>query len=460
VHYDFDGRYFEEAAGTNLARVRQEAFAARRRTLAGSTNCRHMTPGFKFGVSEHPRDEFNADYLITRVRHTAEQPQAAGADAVGGPSDRLAYSNEFEAIPAAVAFRPLQLTERALVDGPQTAVVTGPAGEEIHCDAHGRVKVKFHWDRYGTSDDKSSCWVRVGQLSQPSDLRIPRIGEEVIVGFLEGDPDQPVIMGRLYNGTNQTPYSLPGEKTKSTLKTYSSPGGGGFNELRFEDAAGSEEVFFHAQKDWNIKVLHNRTQDIGTDSTHTVGHDETQSVGRNRARKVGADETVGIGSNQTVDVGGNRTEKVGKSESVTIAGTRILKVTGDESEEYLAERSVSVGKNENLEVGVNQILKVGANQNVKVSSDRTTDVGAADTLEVGSDLTVKVGANLTWKAGGDYSGKADGKIAITGGDEIKIVCGDAKITLKKDGTIEVQASKFKVKASQLVKLKAATIEQN
>jgi type VI secretion system secreted protein VgrG len=460
VDYDFDGRYHDESAGKALAKIRQEAYAARRRTLTGSSNCRQLTAGYKFGVSDHPRDEFNADYVVTRVEHRGEQPQAAGADAIGEDSGRKAYTNTFESIPATVPFRPLPVTERALVDGPQTAVVTGPAGEEIHCDSHGRVKVKFHWDRYGSSDDKSSCWVRVSQSHRIADLAIPRVGEEVIVGFLEGDPDQPMVIGRVYNGGAQAPYALPGDKTKSTFKTLSSPGGGGFNELRFEDAAGSEEVFFHAQKDWNIKVLNNRTQNIGVDSTDEIGRDQTMSVGRDRIRSVKRNEAVDITKDQLVKIGGDRTEAVTGNESVKIDGNRTHEVVGNDTETVGKDRTVSIGNKDTLSIGDAHETSVGGDQTTSVKGDYSLEVKGDASVEVKGDHEVSAKGKASLDAKKDVEIKSGKKIEIEGKDEISLKCGDASITMKKNGDIDIKGKKINIKGSGDVIVKGSKIAGN
>lgn len=460
VDFDFDGRYFDESTGKALSKVRQEAYAARRRILTGTSNCRHLVAGSKFAVVEHPRDEFNGDYVLTRVQHEGEQPQAAGADAIGAATGEQAYSNTFEAIPADVPFRPLQLTERALVDGPQTAVVTGPAGEEIHCDAHGRVKVKFHWDRYGTSDDKSSCWMRVSQSHRIADLAIPRVGEEVIVGFLEGDPDQPIVIGRVYNGGAQAPYALPGDKTKSTFKTYSSPGGGGFNELRFEDAAGSEEVFFHAQKDMNVKILNDRTRDIGHDDTQTVGHDETLETKHDRFRKVGNNEAVEIAKDQLVKIGADRTEAVTGNESVKIDGNRTHEVVGNDTEKTGKERKVSVGAKDTLTVGEDHEVSVGGGQKTSVKDDYSLEVKGDAEIEVKGDHETSAKGEVKVDAKKDVEIKSGKKIKIDGGDEIKLECGSASITLKKSGDIVIKGKKIDMKADGDIQIKGSKISGN
>ncbi|NMO23711.1 type VI secretion system tip protein TssI/VgrG, partial [Pyxidicoccus fallax] len=194
---------------------------------------------------------FAGEYVITEVVHSGVQPDVSS----GSESLQGLYRNQFQLLPKAVPFRPRRQTPQPQIAGPQTAVVVGPSGEEIHTDAHGRIKVQFHWDREGKNDEKSSCWVRVGQpWGGPAwgDVWLPRIGQEVVVRFLEGDPDRPLVAGAVYNGANAVPYPLPDEKTKSTRKSASSLGSNGFNEVRIEDATGEEEVFTHAQKDEDL----------------------------------------------------------------------------------------------------------------------------------------------------------------------------------------------------------------
>jgi type VI secretion system secreted protein VgrG len=284
--YDYPGEYTLPSVGTSWSEVRLQELQSARRIGVGKTNCRRFVPGYKFTMEEHARPKLNREYLLTRVHHTGAQVQAlkeaAGAAAVNE------YRCEYVCIPSDVQFRAPRLTPRPVVHGSQTAIVTGPAGEEIYPDEHGRVKVKFHWDRDPKKDEKSSCWIRVSQNWAGAGwgaMIIPRLGQEVIVDFLEGDPDQPIITGRVYNGDNRVPYGLPGAKTRSTLKSNSSKGGGGSNEMRFEDAKGSEEIYLHGQKDWNIVIENDKTQKIGHDESLDVGHDRTKHVKHDQAHR-------------------------------------------------------------------------------------------------------------------------------------------------------------------------------
>ncbi|HBI23599.1 MAG TPA: type VI secretion system tip protein VgrG, partial [Nitrospiraceae bacterium] len=308
--YDYPGEYEAPDLGKDLAKVRLEEIQSTQKVGSGQSDCRRFIPGYRFTLDKFSRTELNREYLLIQLTHSGNQPQSLGAEG-GGSSSDVMYENRFTCIPSDVSFRPLRLTPRPMIAGPQTAVVVGPKGEEIYTDEYGRVKVQFHWDRDGKQDEKSSCWIRAAQIWAGTGwgaMFIPRIGQEVIVEFLEGDPDQPIITGRVYNGDNMPPYTLPAEKTKSTMKSNSSKGGGGSNEFRFEDAKDSEEIYLHGQKDWTIVIENDKNQ--------KVGKDETLEVGENRDKKVGKDQSEDIGDNKTITVGKNHTEKIGENANI------------------------------------------------------------------------------------------------------------------------------------------------
>ncbi|NTW37738.1 MAG: type VI secretion system tip protein VgrG, partial [Syntrophobacteraceae bacterium] len=261
--YDFPGLYPNKGRGERLTTVRMEEEEARITTIEGSSNCRAFTTGYRFTLKDHYRNDWNnRAYVLTEIEHEGSQGgNFPGARGEGG----FSYSNRFRCIPIDVPFRPESRATKPVVHGTQTAVVVGPAGEEIHTDELGRIKVQFHWDREGKKDENSSCWIRVGQLwagAQWGAVFIPRIGQEVIVAFLEGNPDRPLVIGCVYHQSNQPPLDLPGEKTRSTVKSDSTIGGGGFNEIRFEDKKGKEEIYIHAKR--------NQTIQVGGDENHTV----------------------------------------------------------------------------------------------------------------------------------------------------------------------------------------------
>ncbi|MCP4744764.1 MAG: type VI secretion system tip protein VgrG, partial [Desulfobacteraceae bacterium] len=258
--YDYPGNYTCSKEGARLSKVRLEQAVMNSRQAQGKSVVARFVPGFTFSIEDSNNQACNGAYLLTRIRHEGKQPQVLAENSSG--SEGTSYINEFSAAPEEVTIRPeASDLEKPCVRGTQTAIVTGPEGEEIHTDEYGRIKVQFHWDRYGEYDDKSSCWIRVNQASAGQGwgaIQLPRIGQEVIVSFFNGDPDQPVITGGFYNGANVPPYSLPEQNSVATIKSLSSPGADGFNELRIQDRKGFEQFFFHAQRDMDLRVKNDR----------------------------------------------------------------------------------------------------------------------------------------------------------------------------------------------------------
>ncbi|MBL9100058.1 MAG: type VI secretion system tip protein VgrG [Myxococcales bacterium] len=281
--YDYPAEYQEPARGgphqgQSMAKIRLEEIQATRKLGRGSSDSARLTPGYVMTLAGHPRDEFNIDYRVLQVKHRGTQPQALDVDADGDNT----YENSFIVTDLKVPFRPARATPRPSVRGMQTATVVGPEGEEIHVDKWGRVRVQFHWDREDKFDETSATWVRVSQLwagNKWGAMFIPRIGHEVLVDFLEGDPDRPVIVGRIYHGQNEVPYQLPEEKTKSTIKSDSSLGGGGYNELRYEDRKGAEQIFLHAERNIDVRVNNDAFSTVWQHSHVTVGHEEGGKAG-------------------------------------------------------------------------------------------------------------------------------------------------------------------------------------
>ena len=321
--YDDETHAYPMHDGSRQARVRHEAQQVSGRTGAGAGNVTGFQPGRSFTLRGHLRAELDVKYLITRVEHRA-QSFTAVPEELRGAEHLLAtlrdagmsldettaaqrYQNRFAVMPATVPFRAARVTHRPLVHGSQTARVVGPAGEEIHTDFHGRVKVQFHWDRLGQEDDHSSCWIRVSQNWAGAGwgfVFIPRVGMEVVVAFLEGDPDKPLITGCVYNGENNTPYGLPREKTKSTLKTNSSPTTGGYNELRFEDAAGEEQVYLQAERNHDVLVKNDQSITVLRNRTKTVEGHERNAITFDRVTRVQGNEAKEVQGNQDVEVHG------------------------------------------------------------------------------------------------------------------------------------------------------------
>jgi type VI secretion system secreted protein VgrG len=317
--FDYPGEYSTRDDGDRYASVRLEELEARQSVARGSGNCRPFCSGYKFTLEDHYRSDVNQSWLLISITH-----QATDTTYRAGRSGAFSYTNTFEAIPQTIPFRPPRRTRRPIVTGPQTAVVVGKSGEEIWVDNYGRVKVQFFWDRVGTSDENSSCWIRVSQSWAGKNwgwVTIPRIGQEVVVDFLEGNPDTPLITGRVYNADQMPPYTVPDNQTQSGIKTRSSKGGGtsNFNELTFEDKMGSELITVHAEKDMDTTIENNDTQTVQKDRTITVQGKHTETITGNTTITVDQgnhSETLNQGNRALELKMGNESIKIdlGKSE--------------------------------------------------------------------------------------------------------------------------------------------------
>ena len=372
-------KIFED--GPRTAAIRMEEQAASSLVIRGTGDRRDFAAGMRFTLARH----FDADgpYLLTSVRHSAQQSNAYRT----GDAPTWRYTNAFTCIPAGLAFRPARVTPRPVIHGTQTAVVVGPKGEEIFPDKYGRVKVQFHWDRQGSNDANSSCWVRVGTPwagKQWGMVHIPRVGQEVLVAFEEGDPDRPIVVGSVYNADMMPPYDLPKNKTQSGVKSRSSPGGtpANYNEIFFEDAKNAELLRIHAEKDQSIEVEHDESHWVGHDRTKKVDHDETTTIGNDRTETVTHDETITINNNRTETVAQNETITVSQgNRTVTISmGNESLTVKmGDQTTE------ISMG-NQSTKISMgNQTTEISlGNQSTKIS------LGSSST-EAMQSIELKVG---------------------------------------------------------------------
>lgn len=408
--------YADPAALKRLARVRLEETRVPSAELGGASDCLRFQPGLAFELADPPQPALGGKLQLLQVEHDAAwAPGAASAT----------YACRFLAQPAGAPFRPPRRAPRPAIAGSQTATVTGPAGEEIHTDGHGRIKVRFHWDRQGKRDDRSSCFVRVAQpWAGPGwgASRIPRIGQEVLLRFLDGDPDRPLVLGALYNGASPPPLALPGEKTRSTLRSDSSKGGGGNNELRFEDAQGAEELHLHAQKDENIAVENDKSQRVGRNESLAVAKDRARTVRGNQRHAVGKSDEVAIGGKQVLTVKGDRTTAVGLVHTESVRSTQSVSIAG--------LQDVRVGGGSAASVGGAAALSVGGALAVSVGAAHNTAVGGALLEEVVGARATMVGAALEETVRGDRS-------AAVGGDdeaEVKEVVAE---TVNQDSTVEV-----------------------
>ncbi|SDZ03023.1 type VI secretion system tip protein VgrG [Pseudomonas sp. NFIX28] len=352
--YDYPGRFTDRARGKFLSQRALERHRADYRQAEGWGDQTRLVSGHFLELSEHPRSEWNDLWLLTEIVHEGKQPQVLEESVTSDTTDNKddfhqGYRNRFLATPWDVFYRPALKHPKPRVLGSQTAVVTGPKGEEIHCDQYGRVKVQFHWDREGKADDKTSCWLRVSSSwagDRYGALVIPRIGMEVLVTFLEGDPDQPLITGCLYHKEHPVPYALPANKTRTLFKSMSSPGGGGYNELRIEDKKGAEQIFIHAQRDWDENIEH--------DQKIRIGHERHDTVVKNTYTELKAEE-----------------------HRITHADRKI---------ETKADDHLTVGENQHIKLGTAQLTKAGQEIHLKA--------GAKMVIEAGSELTIKAGGSF------------------------------------------------------------------
>jgi type VI secretion system secreted protein VgrG len=456
--YDYPGEFDLPSDGASYAKVRLEEAQATRVVASGRSDCLRFVTGHTFTLAEHPREAENTSYFLTHLRHRG------GQAIMGQGAADTSYVNEFRASPAKTPHRPARKTTRPTIKGVQTAIVTGPGGEEVHTDEHGRVKVHFHWDRKGSKDEHSSCWIRVSQLWAGAGwgaMWIPRIGHEVIVDFIEGDPDRPIILGRVYHGANVPPYPLPAEKTKSTIKSNSSKGGDGSNELRFEDRKGSEEIFLHGEKDWNIKIENDKAQ--------LVGHDETLDVGNDRKKNVANDQSEKIGNNKSISVTGSHTESIGGVETVTVGLASAHTIGGAFAQTVGAAKAVAVGGSHTEIIGGDMTLKVGGDLSEKIDGSVTLEIQKKSSTIVHDEMSLVVdkdhkveitGAQNTAIAKTQtvdvkekYTLKVDkGSVTIDKSGKI-VIEGDA-ITIEGSGNILVKGKALKVDASGSVEVSA------
>jgi type VI secretion system secreted protein VgrG len=410
--FDYPGVYGVRGDGEAYAKVRIQELQARYEVLRGQATARGVCTGYKFTLKGHPRTDQNREYLVTGASIHAS---AAEFESSGKQSGAEFFSCSFTAIATTEQFRAARLTAKPLVQGPQTAFVVGTSGEEVETDQYGRVKVQFPWDRYGTADQNSSCWVRVSQACAGKGwgaISLPRIGQEVVVEFLEGDPDRPIVTGRVYNATNTVPYALPDNKTMSTFKSNSSKGGQGFNELRFEDKKGSEQIFIHGEKNLDIRIKNDAFETTEHDHNLVVGHDSFEHVVNNRNEAVDATHKEKIGADRNLNVVGKEAKAVGGSLSLTVSGDVIEVFKGNHSEQvtsdfYLKADNIVIEGMTNVTIKVGQSyiaiesggISIGTNGTIELQDQQglTIQSQATGSIQSTGAMSVQSSAALTVK---------------------------------------------------------------
>lgn len=374
--YQYPGLFQAKDAGETATGLMLTGLEADQQQLIGSSQNRMFHAGYKFTLAGHYRSDANSDYVLRSVDHHYSL-------------ENNAYGNQFASFPSSVQFRPPMVTPRPIIPGVQTAIVTGKSGEEIWTDQYGRIKLKFHWDQSSAQDETSSCWVRVAQGwagQQWGSIYLPRVGQEVVVQFLDGNPDRPLVTGCVYNGQQTVPYALPANQTRSTVKSSSSKGNSGYNELCFEDKAGSEEIYLQAQKDLNITVLNDQTSTITNNRTTTVSQkDDALTVSQ-----------------------GNRTIAVSQgNETHTVGGKRDLTVTGNETHTNSAKFTQTVSGDYSLSISGNLTISVDGSVSIKSGTSFENQAGTSLTQKAGTSLTAQASTSISLESDGTMSSKAN-----------------------------------------------------
>jgi type VI secretion system secreted protein VgrG len=377
--FDYPGLHTTKDQGDTVAKTRMQEEEAGYMVVQAASNCRAVMSGYSFVLKNHYRGDQNTNYVVTEVRHYATAGQTY---TTAGTQGGEVYSNNLTCIPASVTYRPPRVTPKPFVQGPQPALVVGKAGEEIWVDKYGRVIVQFYWDRLGKQNENSSCWIRTSQPWAGGNwgaMWIPRIGQEVLVSFLEGDPDRPVITGRVYNANQMPPYTLPDYQTRSTFMSRTSKGGGAsnYNELRFEDLKGKEQIFMNAEMDMDLRVE--------KDSREFIGANRHLVVTTNQQEQVQADKHLQVQGNHFEQIQGNMSLQVTGNQMESVTGNKSLAVTGNQSESVTGNLSLAV---------------TGQQQDTSMAYAMKTDTtihlnaGMSAVIEAGVDLTLKVGSNF------------------------------------------------------------------
>ncbi len=374
-HYEYTP-YHDFAGINDLTEKRIQAEEVPLNTIFASSDCSSFFAGGLFNLKKHAIKDEQGDYIITSIHHRASDDSY-----LAGHEGASEYANDFTCIPEKVHFRPPLIHHKPWMQGPQSATVVGPAGEEIYIDELGRIKVQFHWDREGKRNENSSCFLRVMQPWAGAGWGtsfIPRIGMEVIVNFFDGDPDRPVVIGSMYNGDNGIPFS---SKTQSGVRTRSSKQGdaSNCNEFRFDDLKGAEQIYVHAEMNMDTEVENDETHSVDHDRTKTIGNDENSSIGNDRNKSVGNNQSESIGKDKSIDVGANHTESIGKNMSISVGenlneqvGKKITINAGDQITLLTGAASITMKKNGDITIkGKNIVIQGSSNVNVKASSNIT-----------------------------------------------------------------------------------------
>lgn len=442
--FEFPGSYREGDLGRALTKLRMQQEEMNYERITAASNVHTLEVGKKFWLKS---DEAEADhsqaFMVTEIRHVAYN--ASYLESESSEKKEPPYSNQFVCIPAATTFRPSSVTPRPRIDGVQTAVVVGKAGDEIYTDKYGRVKIQFHWDRYGAKDENSSCWVRVATQwagNKWGSVTIPRVGQEVVVTFVNGDPDQPLIIGSVYNSSHMPPYPLPEGKSMMGMKSRSVKGdGGSYNEMVIDDTKGSEGFRVNAQKNYNMNVGHDSNTHVANNHTGTIAGNSTTTVQGNSTHTTEGNDSFTVVGNRTATVSGNQESTIEGNSTATTQGNSTVTVVGNEDVSVNGDTTYNVGGNDTVSITSNQEISVGSNHTLSVATDQKVQVGANQEILVGAGQTIQVDGKqeVIAKSQGVY---VDGEALLSakqilqvGKNEVTLAAGDAVISLTPDSVI-------------------------
>ncbi|CAM4198338.1 type VI secretion system Vgr family protein [Serratia silvae] len=505
--YDWPGHYVEAGQGEQYSRIRQQLWQSSHQTLSGTATALGIASGHTFNLLKAPQADDNKEYLVISTHYELRENRYASGD-----DQQTHQTVKFMVIPADIQYRPPVVARWPRTYGPQTAKVVCPAGQSIWTDKYGRVKVQFHWDREAKGDDTSSCWVRVASTWAGQGfggIQIPRVNDEVVVDFINGDPDRPIITGRVYNEANMPPWDLPANATQMGFYSRTKDGASSqANALRFEDKPGEEEVYIRGQKDMNTVVLNDRSTEVGNDHSESVGgqqtieiqKDQTQSIHGNQAETIDGDQTQTTQGNQTETIGGDQsqtihgsqTEAIDGNQDQTIHGSQTVNVDGDQTQTAHGSQTETIGGNQTLFIKQNQAetvligkaetigaakaltigaayqVSVAALMNTSVGLNQSSQIGVSKKLMVGKDYSQHINNNKTTVVAKNNIIKAGQHIKFQAGSSFTVVCGKSKLVMDKSGKITLNGQELTVtttakqtfKARGDIRLKGKKIHEN
>lgn len=437
--YVWPGGYVKHADGDSYADVRIDTLPAEHERAQGHTTVRTMAPGYTFSLERCPRKDQNREYLAVAATYFFRDNTRRSGGRAEGDSD---WSIMVTSQPTSHPYRPQHLTPKPRTHGPQTAVVVGPKGEEIYTDQYSRVKVHFHWDRYDNKDENSSCWIRVATPwagEKWGMIHIPRIGQEVVVDFIGGDPDYPLITGSVYNADQMPPYGLPDNKTASGLKSRSTKGASAtdFNEIRMEDLKGKEQLYVHAQRNLDTVVELDESRVVGHDRSTRIGHDDDRFVKNDDRHVIEGNQSVQIQKDQTVKIKGNQSVTVDKDQSNIVHQNRTQSIDGDHREEVGGNHNESIGGDHSLTINGSQNNLIMSDQSYLVVGNRNTTVVGGETFTTPGSTSIMSATGYSVTTGAEYAETATTRKAMVyGTDEETIAMSQTStVGMARSGTV-------------------------